>query len=266
MKSKYWKSPFLKYGIAGLVLLGYLVLQGPGYHIGIPSDNTVPHPLTSFREAKAEARHIFSDHRRTFYCGCKFDKHNKVDLKSCGYKVQEDKRRAHRLEWEHIVPISHLAAHLPCWKKPLCSNKRGEFYRGRRCCQEQDAVFNKMEADLHNLVPELGELNGLRSNYRFGLLPEMEPGQFGECQIKIDSQRRRVEPREAIRGVIARTHLYMVDTYHLELSDSQRKLFRAWNAKYAPSDWEIEWDERIFRIQGNHNRYISHYVEHRDHG
>ncbi len=27
-----------------------------------------------------------------------------------------------------------------------------------------------MEADLHNLVPAVGEINGDRSNYRFGMI------------------------------------------------------------------------------------------------
>ena len=265
--------------------------------------NAVPKPLSNFHEAKKNARQLFQDHRNTFYCECKFDKHNHIDLASCGYNIQQDKRRAKRLEWEHIVPMSHLAAELECWKKPICCHQKNErdvrqenadlsqekeiqcqekeeegqekgnvvqeksearqvkCFRGRKCCQQQDAYFARMEADLHNLVPEIGELNALRSNYRFGELPQIKADQFGECQIKIDNVTRRIEPRAEVKGVIARAYLYMADTYDFRLSDSQRQLFAAWNVKYPPDAWEIEWDNRIFDIQGNHNLYITQYGE-----
>lgn len=237
-----------------------------GSSSGSEHDNTFPfslplpqNPLPNFQEAKKIAKQIFQDNRKTFYCGCTFDKHNKVDTDSCGYIIQQDKRRASRLEWEHIVPVSHLAAHFPCWKKSLCCNKKGECYRGRRCCREIDPEFSKMEADLHNIVPEIGELNAIRSNFRFGVLPHIDAGQFGVCEMKIDPETRRVEPRASIRGIIARTYLYMAAVYPFRLSDSQRQLFEAWNKEYPPDDWEIEWDNRIFFIQGNHNPYISEF-------
>ncbi len=217
-------------------------------------------PIHNFTEAKKAARIIFRDQRHTFYCGCSFDKHQHIDLGSCGYQIQGDIRRAGRVEWEHIVPVSHLASHLPCWQKPLCCKKNGKCYKGRECCRQIDPEFSKMEGDLHNLVPEIGELNALRSNYRFGMLPSTKAGQFGECKIKIDPDERRVEPRPEIRGQIARTYFYMAERYHMTLSDSQIQLFNAWNKQYPPEEWEIEWDRRIQAIQGNSNHYISRYI------
>lgn len=215
----------------------------------------------NFTEAKGIAKTLFQDHRTTFYCGCRFDKHNVVDLESCGYKIQHDQRRAKHLEWEHIVPVSLIASHLPCWKNKQCCNKDGACYGGRKCCQQIDKNFAKMEADLHNLVPEIGELNALRSNYRFGMLPHIPVGQLGECQFKIDPETRRVEPQPSVQGIIARTYLYMAQRYHIHLSDSQLQLFNAWNAQHPPDQWEIEWDRRISGIQGNHNLYISAYKD-----
>lgn len=220
----------------------------------------------NFSEAKKIASEIHRDHQETFYCGCKFDKHKKIDLGSCGYRIQENEMRAKRLEWEHIVPISHLASHLPCWKKRLCCKKNGECFKGRRCCQEIDANFARLEADLHNLVPEIGELNAKRSNYRFGHLPMSISGQFGSCEIKIDPISRRVEPRKEVRGMIARTYLYMAEQYAYNLSDSQRQLFESWNRQYPPSIWEIERNKRIEAQQGNTNSYISEYEVKKSHG
>lgn len=211
----------------------------------------------------------------TFYCGCQFDKHNKIDLGSCGYQIQNNPKRANRVEWEHIVPISQLASHLPCWKNGLClksdakkSDAKHALHsakgvKGRQCCQMIDPTFCKMEADLHNLVPEIGELNALRSNYRFGVLPFVDSHQFGDCEFKIDPVTRRVEPALLTRGFIARAYLYMASQYDWHLSDSQRQLFMAWNRQYPPAAWEIERDKRIEKIQGNSNLFISRYEEYK---
>lgn len=212
-------------------------------------------PPANFAVAKRFAKQIFRDHKETFYCGCRFDKHGKIDLQSCGYKIQGNHRRATRIEWEHIMPVSLWGQHLPCWKNAICCRK-SHCYKGRRCCRKVDKRFAQMEADLHNLVPAIGELNALRSNYRFSVLPFVEPGQLGTCEIKIDPETRRVEPRAEIKGVIARAYLYMSTTYGITLSDSQQQLMNAWNKLYPPDAWEIEWDKRVAFIQGNHKQTI----------
>ncbi|RML36461.1 hypothetical protein APX70_07867, partial [Pseudomonas syringae pv. maculicola] len=43
-----------------------------------------------------------------------------------------------------------------------------------------DPVYKRAEADLHNLVPSIGEVNGDRSNFSFGWVPEQK-GQYGSC-------------------------------------------------------------------------------------
>lgn len=64
--------------------------------------------------------------------------------------------RAKRIEWEHVMPAHNFAHHLPCWKEG-----------GRKACKK-DKTFKTMEADMHNLVPEIGEVNADRSNFRYG--------------------------------------------------------------------------------------------------
>ncbi len=212
----------------------------------------------NFGEAKRLAKQIFQDNRVTFYCGCKYDKHSKIDINSCGYQVQHHPKRARRLEWEHIMPVSLWGKEYPCWKEKLCCQKT-HCYKGRTCCRKSNANFAKIEADLHNLVPEIGELNGMRSNYRFGVLPHIAKGQVGACEFKIDHETRRVEPRNSVKGVIARAYLYMSDQYDIHLSKAQRQLFTAWDREFPPDAWEITWDNRVAAIQGNHNLYISQY-------
>jgi deoxyribonuclease-1 len=49
----------------------------------------------------------------------------------------------------------------------------------------------------------------------------------------------------------------MRDQYDLTLSRQQTQLFNAWNKQYPVTDWECERDERIAKVQGNHNPYVQ---------
>ena len=59
---------------------------------------------------------------------------------------------------------------------------------------------------LPNFVPAIGEINGLRSNYSFTMIPG-EKRVFGNCDMEIEG--RKAEPPPDKRGNIARTHFYM---------------------------------------------------------
>ena len=213
----------------------------------------------NFSVSKKIAREIFSNHRITFYCGCQYDNFGVVDWDSCGYKPKSHTLRAKNIEWEHIMPAHRFGHHLRCWTTPICQTKEGKTYKGRRCCQKIDKQFVRMEADLHNLVPAIGELNAARSNYAFGLLPAIKDKdvEFGACQIKIDSRNKVVEPRTEVRGTIARAYLYMSEVYKIELTDRESQLFNVWALKYPPAKWEIDWNRSVAKIQGNNNFFIQ---------
>ncbi len=208
----------------------------------------------TFAEAKKAARVLYKDHRITFYCGCRYDKHSrKVDLESCGYKVVKNKKRAERLEWEHIVPVSLWGQSLECWNEAICCDENNSCYKGRNCCRKIDSAFAKMEADLHNLVPAIGEVNARRSNFQFNFLPKI----LDVSGLKIDAKTQQAEPDIRVRGAIARTYLYMADTYEIPLTVQQKELFLAWHADHPPEEWEVERDWRIANIQDHHNPYVS---------
>jgi deoxyribonuclease-1 len=86
--------------------------------------------------------------------------------------------------------------------------------------------FRYMEGDLHNLQPAIGEVNGLRSNYSMAMI-DGEAREFGACDVEIAD--RKIEPRPAIRGDIARIYLYMEASYPGRgiVSDKNRPLFEA---------------------------------------
>ena len=57
----------------------------------------------SFTQAKHIVYQIFSSHPKTLYCGCRFDSKHQVDLNSCHMNSAIDKKRAHKVEIEHMA-------------------------------------------------------------------------------------------------------------------------------------------------------------------
>ncbi len=222
-----------------------------------PTAGTLPDTPESFATAKRLLyEQVYADHPLTFYCGCRFDAGRRVDLTACGYVPRKNPRRAERIEAEHIVPAYWIGYTRPCWREPLCTDKGGKKFKGRSCCEAIDPSFETAHNDLHNLVPAVGEANGDRSNYRFGLI-EGEPREYGACDFEVDEAHDRAEPTESIRGDIARVSFYMEATYGVRLSEAQRKLFEAWDRQDPVDAWERERNARIKAIQGNGNPFVE---------
>ena len=122
-------------------------------------------PIKTFGAAKKIAqRAIYADHLKTLYCDCdltwkKRTSGGTVQPEGCGYKPRKNANRGKRTEWEHILPASHFGKHRPCWKNghAKCVNSKGKAYKGRKCCAKVDHEFERMESDLHNLAPSVGE-------------------------------------------------------------------------------------------------------------
>lgn len=211
----------------------------------LPSAAKAP---TSFSAAKRVAADLYHTHPVTFYCGCDISWHGRKgvpNLKSCGYQVRKQPKRAARIEWEHVVPAWQFGHQLQCWQKG-----------GRKQCSRHDTQFKKMEADLHNLTPAIGEVNGDRSNYNFSQWNGNSGASYGQCSMQIDFKQRRAMPPVRARGAIARTYLYMNQRYKFKLSKQQQQLMAAWNKTYPVTSWECERDNRIAAIQGNHNPFV----------
>ncbi len=132
------------------------------------------------------------------------------------------------MEWEHVVPAWWLGHQLQCWQDG-----------GRPNCRKTDKTFRLAEADVRNLVPAIGEVNGDRSNFRFGML-EGEAKQYSKCDFEVDCKARVAEPRPEVRGDIARTYIYMADKYKIRLSMQQRRLFDTWSKQDPIDSWERE--------------------------
>ncbi|WP_312663695.1 deoxyribonuclease I [Pantoea sp. CTOTU49201] len=201
----------------------------------------------NFSQAKTYAAQINADAPADFYCGCKISWHGKKgvpDLNSCGYSVRKNANRAERIEWEHVMPAWEFGHQRQCWQNG-----------GRKSCSK-DADYRRIESDLHNLQPAIGEVNGDRNNFQYSQWNGGEQ-QYGQCGMKVDFKQKLAQPPERARGAIARTYFYMRDQYHLRLSRQQTQLFTAWDKQYPVTTWECERDNRIAKVQGNHNSYVQ---------
>ncbi|QIA63147.1 deoxyribonuclease I [Vibrio astriarenae] len=185
----------------------------------------------------------------TFYCGCQYEftgrSGGRINLESCGYEVRKNETRAQRLEWEHIVPASNFGRARQCWQEG-----------GRKNCVRNDPVFAVMEADMHNLTPSIGEINGDRSNFNFSQFNQRSSF-YGQCDFKVDFKNRLAEPRNEVKGQIARVYFYMFDRYGLNMSTAQQQILMLWDKTYPVSAWERERDERIAKQMGHSNPFVT---------
>lgn len=201
-----------------------------------------------FDEAKRIAQKIYSDESTEFYCACPLRWNGgkgQVDLRSCGYEVRKNGPRAQRIEWEHVVPAQQFGANRACWQQG-----------GRERCGQQDQDFQAMEANLFNLRPALGEVNGDRAHFRFAELPDV-PARHGACPIRIDFQRQLAQPRPEIRGDIARIYFYMADRYQLTLSAAEQRLFLRWHQQDPVNEREMTLMRRTAQYMGHQNEFVT---------
>ena len=211
-------------------------------------------PPSTFSEAKVIAKQkIYLDQANSpqgdLYCGCKWTwvgkSGGRIDADSCGLQARKQEARAERTEWEHIVPAWTFGHQRQCWQNG-----------GREHCVSDDPIFKAMEADLFNLYPAVGEVNGDRSNFNYGMVSQVGP-QYGQCKTKVDFEQRTAEPRDEVKGLVARTTFYMFDRYNLNMSRQQQQLLMAWDKQFPVTPWEKERNKRIAAITGHPNPFVT---------
>lgn len=208
----------------------------------------------TFDEAKtASKQYVYYDQANSamgdLYCGCKWNwvgkSGGRMELGDCGYTPRTNPERAARMEWEHIVPASTFGRQRQCWQNG-----------GRENCNRTDPTFNLMEADMHNLYPSVGEVNGDRSNFNYGMAVGV-PKQYGMCPTKVDFKSRSAEPRAEAKGIAARVTFYMYDRYGLRMSPQQEQMLMAWSTTFPVTAWERERNARITKIMGVTNPFVT---------
>jgi len=255
MKQKFNPFSFFIIFILAFVISSFdMVIAADGIQPGNTTNN-------SFNKSKKLLEKVIykePENRIDLYCGCKYDEKKDVDFNSCGYKPEKDNNRAHRIEWEHAVPAEAFGQSFKEWREgdSNCVDNKGKSFKGRKCAEKVNLEYRLMQADMYNLYPAVGEVNGLRSNYSMAMIPGGQY-RFGACKTKIED--RKIEPRPEVRGDIARTYMYMERAYpgHGIISGKNEKLFQAWDKADPVDEWECERASRIAKIQGNVNLVVD---------
>jgi len=236
--------------------------------------------ILDFNQSKKELKKgliwpFEGERAKTFYCECQYNLANKKILysrdnknknDSCSYEENSrknaDKKRAERLEWEHLVPASLLG------KSSLLKGLKG----GRKKLQKLSPLFNLMEADLYNLFPAIGEINKKRSNYDFSETPSTQEYDFqgteSLCKGRLvlysplPSKKNQlsplVVPDASLRGEIARAYLYAHKIYEIPLTQEQALMFERWRKEFPPDQESCQRAKKIQEIQGNsHPFYLE---------
>ncbi len=220
------------------------------------------HPK-NFSAAKKALAKLHESTHTTFYCGCGYKIQDRqtdaIEPDTCDLEARKNEKRSTTLEWEHILPASWFFQGRACAtmevREAQCTTASGNVNNARTCCGKIDPVFNAFESDLYNLRPSAGELNGDRSNRRYGEV-EGENRVYGGCDFEVDFDKDIAEPPENVRGDIARVVFYMLETYGLRMSLEEITMYQRWALLDPVDAAERDLAERTAAVQGNSNRFV----------
>lgn len=147
------------------------------------------------------------------------------------------------LSVEHAYPADWIAESFGCDNRDDCDHP----------------AYGFAEADLHNLWPAFRRINSSRQDLAFGEIQGEDERRFTD--ICPDFERTAgadavVEPRDGMKGDLARSMLYMMLAYGLDTRGLGPMLLR-WHAADPPDEHEQWRNHTIERLQGNRNPFID---------
>jgi deoxyribonuclease-1 len=166
----------------------------------------------------------------TAYCGVEFAPDGSVDIEGQG------------LTLEHAYPAQWMAESFGCQDRNNCPFPEYGF----------------AEADLHNLWPVLSSINSSRRDVPYGTIEPDERRFVAFCPDyeRTSTPGAKVEPRDDVKGDLARSILYMAHAYSLPLHGLDQ-LMLDWHRMDPPDETERWRNYVIERLQGNRNPFID---------
>lgn len=162
----------------------------------------------------------------------------------CGVEFDGKRREpfAQALSIEHAYPADSIAE-----TEPTCTNRSCSVTRVQRAM-----------ADMQNLWPAYQRVNSSRSKLRFGPVDDETPRRFAEFCPSFERSAGRtavVEPRDEVKGDIARSLIYMHFVYGLPLENAvnDKGLLLAWLKLDPPDSEELRRNAVIDGLQGTPN-------------
>lgn len=171
-------------------------------------------------------REIYS---KTVYCDCDWIKNStRIKLQECGIKPESVANSLRNIQLEHVVPKSWL--------------------------YEIESKDPKACSDPINLYPTVGKANNKRRNYKYGIISG-EDYFLGNCDFEVKN--KIAEPKEVIRGDIARIHFYMSLKYGFKLEKDYLSLLTKWNKADPVSKEECKRNKKLKNLFGKENIFVT---------
>lgn len=168
---------------------------------------------------------LYEDGGKTLYCGETFTSRTGLNV-------------------EHVYPASWIASHFGCYNRETCPID----------------TYHHAAADLHNLWPARADINRHRGNLHFGTISgEGERIRTDVCpdfERIGTNQNGIVEPRDEVKGDIARSMFYMELAYGLPLK-RMRKMLLQWDTQDPVDEEELRRNKVIKKIQKRSNPFIG---------
>jgi hypothetical protein len=122
---------------------------------------------------------------------------------------------------------------------------------------EQPAVYEHQQSDLHHLYPTRADANSARGSLGYGEVTRAPDLSYSPSSLGLDQGGRPVfEPHDGVKGDLARTYFYMSTRWRMELNPREEEVMRLWHEQDPVDAWELERDTRVARLQGNHNPFV----------
>lgn len=114
------------------------------------------------------------------------------------------------------------------------------------------------KSDLHILLPELSSINSQRGNHPFGVVTSAANSRCAGAALgKSASGRTVFEPRNEVKGDVARALFYFSVRYKMPIDPEQESTLRQWH-QLDPVTPQEEWhNEQVFLIQKNRNPFVD---------
>lgn len=164
----------------------------------------------------------------------------------CGIKRPIQDSIGKQRSLEHVMPADWMAEHFGCPNRDNCDN----------------TIYKHAEGDLHNLWLAVKNINSSRSDHPFGEISEgQDESRFSYCPLFVRTYSPNpviVDPRDSVKGNIARSLFYMKDEYGFDLK-GMLPMLKRWNRLDPPGEHEHWRNERIFELQGTRNIFIDNY-------
>lgn len=162
---------------------------------------------------------LYADGGTSFFCD--------VPFKSKGFVMTDG----------YVYPLADIRSALDCGTNSQCKH---------------DNRYRQIVSDMHNMVVVPTRLEMRRRTARYENLGETI--NTDDCGIRESNQ--FFEPPQHVKGDVARTMAYMVDTYGLPWLGAT-PVFQGWSRMDPPDDKELTRHRMVAEIQGNENPFVT---------